>query len=289
MDLNQAFYAEGSDLLEFMSSVDAEGGKMIGLSHPYGLTIIYSFKTNLPFDRLDEWKAIRELPLSEQVRLLRDPEVRERLVKEANQSWKSSEFSNLIYEENPLPPNRSLAEIARERGVDPVEAMIDLSLETNFNAMFKHILHKYDDEYLLAAMRHPRSAMTFSDSGAHVGSICDFNIQTYFLAYWVRERKEFSLEEAIKLITSAPAEIWSLPGRGLVKEGYIADLNVFDPDEVAPITATAERDFPGGVVHLQQKAVGIEATVVAGEVTMRQGEPTGVLPGRLIRRGAAAN
>ena len=90
------------------------------------------------------------------------------------------------------------------------------------------------DDGSLAAMRHPRTVMTFSDSGAHVSQIIDCSIQTHLLAYWVREREAFTLEEAVRMITLAPATAWGLADRGLVREGFVADLNVFDPDAVAP-------------------------------------------------------
>ena len=75
--------------------------------------------------------------------------------------------------------------------------------------------------------------MTFSDSGAHVSQIIDCSIQTHLLAYWVRERQAFTLEEAVRMITSDPATAWGFSDRGLVREGMVADLNVFDPATVA--------------------------------------------------------
>ena len=82
---------------------------------------------------------------------------------------------------------------------------------------------------LLAAMRHPRTVMTFSDSGAHLSQIADSSIHTHLLGHWVRDRQEFTLEEAARMITLAPALAWGFADRGLVREGMRADLNVFDP------------------------------------------------------------
>jgi N-acyl-D-aspartate/D-glutamate deacylase len=134
-------------------------------------------------------------------------------------------------------------------------------------------------------MRHPNTVMTFSDSGAHVSQIMDSSIQTHLLAHWVRERGVFTLEEAVRMITSAPARAWGFPDRGVLVEGAVADVNVFDPTTVGPRLPTVVRDLPAGAPRLDQRARGFRATVVAGEVVLRDGEPTGRLPGRLLRSG----
>ena len=108
--------------------------------------------------------------------------------------------------------------------------MIDLALETDFGQLFiQPSLYPQDPEVLLAVMRHPRTVMTFSDSGAHLSQICDASIHTHLLGHWVRERQEFTLEEAVRMITLAPAMAWGFADRGLLREGMAADVNVFDP------------------------------------------------------------
>jgi N-acyl-D-aspartate/D-glutamate deacylase len=128
--------------------------------------------------------------------------------------------------------------------------------------------------------------MTFSDSGAHVSLIMDSSIHTHLLAYWVREKSAFSLEEGVKMITLTPAVAWGFTDRGLVRQGCIADLNVFDPEKIAPEIPTIEYDLPTGARRLKQKSSGIMATIVAGQVAFRSGEHTGALQGRLLRSTA---
>ncbi len=94
-------------------------------------------------------------------------------------------------------------------------------------------------------MRDPRTIMTFSDSGAHVSQISDASIQTHLLGHWVRQRGDFSLEEAVKMITSAPAAAWGIPDRGLLQPGFAADVNVIDPATVAPRMPALTHDLPG--------------------------------------------
>jgi N-acyl-D-aspartate/D-glutamate deacylase len=139
-------------------------------------------------------------------------------------------------------------------------------------------------EDLYEVMSHPRCVMTFSDSGAHVGQIIDSSIHTHLLAYWVRERQAFTLERAVQMITSIPARAAAIPDRGIVAEGAAADLNVFDPDSIAPALPRVAFDVPAGGARLDQRAIGIRATIVAGEVVLTDGEPSGATPGVLLRR-----
>jgi N-acyl-D-aspartate/D-glutamate deacylase len=143
------------------------------------------------------------------------------------------------------------------------------------------------EEEALTTLRHPRTVMTFSDSGAHVSLIMDSSIHTHLLAYWMRERNAFSLEEAVKMITLTPAMAWSFTDRGLVRQGCIADLNVFDPATIAPQIPTIEHDLPTGARRLKQKSSGIMATIIAGKVAFRNGEHTGALRGKLLRSTAS--
>jgi N-acyl-D-aspartate/D-glutamate deacylase len=136
-------------------------------------------------------------------------------------------------------------------------------------------------------MKHPRAAVTFSDSGAHVSQIMDSSLQTHMLAYWVRERGAFTLEQAVRKMTFDIAAFWNLKGRGLLREGNVADIVIFDPERVAARMPTVEYDLPGGARRLKQKADGILATVVGGAVVLRDNDHTGALPGKLLR-GAAA-
>ena len=140
---------------------------------------------------------------------------------------------------------------------------------------------------LLRALRHPRAVMTFSDSGAHLSQIADSSIHTHLLGHWVRDREEFTLEEAVRMITLAPALAWGFADRGLVRAGMAADLNVFDPARVGPAVPTLVDDLPGGGRRLLQKSVGFAATIVNGVVTIADGEATGATPGHLLRRAVA--
>ena len=281
--------------LEMFDRVAGVGGRMIGQTHSRGLTILLSFESGLPFDKLPSWAPFRALPLAEQARRLRaEPELRARLVdavhNEAYPRALSAEprrpkWDLIEVRTGPLPPYRTLGALGREQNRDPMEVMIDLALESpGLSQIFVQALAPYPEEDLLAVLRHPRTVMTFSDSGAHVSQISDCSIHTYLLAYWARERQMFTLEEAVKMITLTPAVTWGFSDRGLVREGLKADLNVFDPQTITPDTPKVVHDLPGGSRRYLQKALGIRATVVNGQVLMQAGEHTGALPGRLLRQ-----
>jgi N-acyl-D-amino-acid deacylase len=278
--------------MALLDETAAAGGRMFAQVHSRGLNVILSFKTQLPFDDLPSWKPFRALPLDEQRRRLRDPEVRRRLVEGAREQ---PDRRALGTEARPFPydwiflydsvegPHRTVAEVARERGIDPAAALIDLALEKELDRLFVHPVANEMQEDVLAMMRHPRAVVTFSDSGAHVSQIVDSSLQTHLLSHWVREQQAFTLEQAVRMLTLVPATYWGFAERGLVREGFVADLVVFDPDTIAPELPEVVTDLPAGARRLVQRARGIAATVVGGEVLLRDGKHTGALPGRLLR------
>jgi N-acyl-D-aspartate/D-glutamate deacylase len=287
--------AGGRQLLDLIDSTAAAGGRMIGQTHCRGISVLLSFKTRLPFDVLPEWQPVRSLPESEQKRMLRDPTVRERLIQAGELGnygdWRGigaqprkPDFDGIRVYQQGLPPNPTVREVAEARGVRPTEVMIDLALESEFEQLFiQPSLYPQDPDVLVEAMKHPRTVMTFSDSGAHLSQIADSSIHTHLLGHWVRDRQQFTLEEAVRMITLAPALAWGFTDRGLVREGMRADLNVFDAETVAPAVPSIVADLPAGGKRLVQRSVGFQATVVNGEVTIDHGKPTGHRPGRLLR------
>lgn len=281
------------ELLELLDTTAGRGGRMFGQSSGKEQGAVFSFETWLPFDRLPEWRELRRLPLDEQAARLRKPEVRQRLVADAHRDpyppggfpSREPDYERIQVLEQMVRPNPTLAEVAREREADPVEVMIDLALEADLDRFFPLITGNADPADVRTILEHPRTVMTFSDSGAHVSQVINSSMHTHLLAYWVRERRAFALEEAIRMITFEPASYWGFGDRGLVREGFVADLNVIDPETVAPELPRVRADLPGGGKRLEQKATGIAATVVRGEVLLRDGEHVGTLPGALVRRG----
>ncbi|HZQ57806.1 MAG TPA: amidohydrolase family protein [Acidimicrobiales bacterium] len=278
--------------MAFVESIVARGGRAFGQTHSRGVISVTSFKTRLPFDGLPEWKQLRALPLAEQRRILEDPVQRERLVRAAHEGdygraigaeARRPDYSMMRVLDRPTPPNPSIAEIAASQRRDPVDVIIDLGLANDFDQLFIQPLSSIDPEMLRSTMKHPNSVMTFSDAGAHVSQISDCSIQTHLLSYWVRDRQDFTLEEAVRMLTLDAAKAWGFADRGLVREGFVADLAVFDPETVGPAMPVVTADLPGGAKRLLQKATGFRACVVGGQPTLVDGEPTGRLGGEVIR------
>jgi N-acyl-D-amino-acid deacylase len=288
-------------LLDFLDEAAAAGGRVIAQTHCRGISVLLSLKTRLPFDLIASWGDLRELPVEEQVRILGDPDTRRPFVDAAVGAeygrWtgvgaqaRPPDFEGINVYERGLPPHRSVADVARHRGVHPAEAMIDLCVESGGGQLFiQPSRYPQDEEMLLRALRHRRAVMTFSDSGAHLSQIADSSIHTHLLGYWVRQRQEFPLEEAVRMITLAPALAWGFHDRGLLRPGMAADVNVFDPATVGPAVPVLVDDLPGGGRRLEQRSEGILATLVNGQVTISAGQPTGATPGRLIRNGRASS
>jgi N-acyl-D-amino-acid deacylase len=283
-------------LIDFLDDAAASGARMIAQTHCRGISVLLSLKTGLPFDLLPAWRQLRARPVDEQLHILADSELRSPFVEAAVSAdyakytgvgarARPPDFDGIRVYQNGLPPNPSVAEVAASKGVHPAEAMIDLCVASGGEQLFiQPSLYPQDEEVLLRALRHPRTVMTFSDSGAHLSQIADSSIHTHLLGYWVRDRQEFSLEEAVRMITLAPAIGWGMNDRGLVREGMVADLNIFDPAEIGPCVPVLVNDLPGGGQRLEQRSEGFLATVVGGDVTIDKGERTGATPGRLLRR-----
>lgn len=278
---------------DLLDETAAAGGRMFAQVHSRGLNNILSFESNLPFDNWELWKEIRQLPLAEQQARLSDPELRARLVAIANSEYTGPRIVgaelrppdwDYVYPMDDMAYDKpSMAQIAAQRGVDPVELMIDMALEKDLQMFFRTPIANENMDDVLEMMKHPRSVVTFSDSGAHVSQIMDSSLQTHLLSYWVREKEAFTLEEAIRQITYNTATVWGLHDRGLLRVGMAGDVVVFDPDTVGPRMPEVVHDLPAGAQRLKQTADGIMHTIVNGQILLTNNQHTGAEPGRLLR------
>ena len=278
----------------------AAGGKMLIQGGATWNGSLRSFETATPYDLLPAWKAFRALPLEEQEKRLRDPEVRAKLADAVTQHSHNPDLSlpnflqrpvdwNWVFPlTQPLPPFRSVAEIAKERGIEPLDAFFDVALEHHLKIFFVQPSNNEDQDFVLALIRHPHSAVTFSDSGAHVATTIN-PIHGHLLGHWVRDKQAIPLETAVRKITYNVASFFGLEGRGRLREGTHADICIFDPDTISPTMPELVHDLPTGAPRIIQKSDGILATVVNGEILMREGEHTGALPGKLMRGPLAHN
>ncbi len=279
-------------VIELFDRVNAAGGRGWAQVHSRQFGVLLSFETRLPFDHLPLWSDLRSEPLAEQRRALKDPDLRARLVDVAENAEYGRAIGaearkpdwNYVYPLTAgLPPYNSVAELAEQQGKNPTAVFLETALEADLQLFFIQAAANQDQDVVLEMMRQPFSIPTFSDSGAHVSQIMDSSLQTHLLGHWVRDRQEFTVEDAIHRITQVPARAWGFNDRGVLAEGKAADLCIFDLDTIRPDLPEVVYDLPGGARRLRQTASGIRATIVNGEVLLDNGEPTGTYPGQLLR------
>lgn len=186
---------------------------------------------------------------------------------------------------------RSIIDVAEERGVHPVDLLLDLGLATNLEARFRMAVANNNEDEVAELLLNPNMVIGLSDAGAHASQLCDACQGTYLLARWVREKQALGLEQAIRMLTSRPAEVFGIGDRGRLAEGWPADVLIFDPATVGASKLRRVWDMPGGANRLISDASGIDAVIVNGTLLRRNGSDAvaadGKLPGKLLRGGRA--
>ncbi|HEX7131008.1 MAG TPA: amidohydrolase family protein [Iamia sp.] len=245
-----------------------------------------------PLNRTDDWKAVADLPLAEQVRRLDEPSVRARMASALREAPHPFRLDGLFELGDPPDyeptPEDSIEARAARAGVDPHEMLVDLLLGDEGRALLYLPFLNYSDGNLDAAhemLAHPLCVPGLSDGGAHVGTICDASFPTTLLTHWGRDRDgaRFDLPFLFERQCRATAEAVGLRDRGVLAPGYRADLNVIDVDGLRLAPPRVVADLPAGGRRLVQSADGYRHTVVAGVETYVDGVATGALPGRLVR------
>jgi len=276
-----------------------EGGVAEGLQlrgqitpRPIGMLLGLQASTN-PFTRTEAYTEIAEKPLPDRVATMRDPAFRARVIQEATARHSRLEMRLLFSLGDPpqYAPgiDCSVAAMAERSNVNPYEVAYDLLLQ-NEGHNFLYAPAKNYKEATLDVCREmlasPYTLIALGDGGAHVASICDSSLPTFVMTTWSKElgRKDgFDLSWLIKRQTSDTARAVGLMDRGVVSPGALADLNVIALDELSLLQPEMKFDLPAGGKRLQQKARGYRTTIKSGRVTYRDGQSTGVLPGRLVR------
>jgi N-acyl-D-aspartate/D-glutamate deacylase len=179
---------------------------------------------------------------------------------------------------------KTVAEIAAEQGKDGVDAFLDLTLQDDLENEFTMTSFNTRVDRMTELLNDPSILIGLGDGGAHLDMLCDSGYPTYVLGTWVRERKALTLEEAVRRMTSDPADFFGIKGRGRLRPGLAADIAVFDPATVGSVGRPERRyDLPGGAKRMVMRSQGIEYTTVNGEVTWEKGALTGAAAGKVLR------
>ncbi|MFI5045362.1 MAG: amidohydrolase family protein, partial [Acidimicrobiales bacterium] len=239
-----------------------------------------------PLGEIDEWKEVLALPRAQRADLYRDESWRDRARPTTLETW-AHRWSKIDVEETKIHADlvgRRLDELAAERDTTPFDLMLDLALEEGLTTRFRVVMDNDGDDEIGDLLADKRTLLGLSDAGAHASQLCDACYSTHLLGHWVRERKALSLEDAVWRLTGHPHEAFRIPERGLVEEGFFADLVSFDPDTVGTTPVERVHDQPGGADRLLVGSTGIRHMWVNGVATRRDGEELdGARPGRLLR------
>ena len=269
-----------------------------------------------PLMAFPSYIAISDKTLSERVAILRKTDFRDKLLAETPQklSGKNSSVPPMIdliienfeqiaekqfklnyegYVDYEQQPKNSIASLARKNNLSVWEQVYNMLLENNGKALIYYPVYNYYEmnySNVLKMMRHPKSLMGLSDSGAHVGTICDASFSTYLLSHWTRDRianglQGIDLSKAIMMLTSKIANYLNLDDRGVIEIGKRADLNVIDYKNLALGMPKMVADLPTGSQRLLQSVKGYKYTIVKGQKVIINDKQTNARPGRLIRAG----
>ena len=255
-----------------------------------------------PFSELPAYEAIKHLPIPERLQRMRDPAVKAAILSQTQADptfqRRVANFENLYVLGDPPDyeprPQDSLASMAQAAGKSPNELAYEILTAGDGDALFYRPLYNYFEQnldVLREMLMDPDSVPGLSDGGAHYGYICDASFPVYLLSYWGRDRtrgERIDLPTLVKWQSADAAATVGLHDRGILKPGYKADLNILNFDHLRLKKPRIVHDLPAQGRRLAQQADGIVATIVSGVVTYRDGEPTGALPGRLVRGAQAA-
>jgi len=244
---------------------------------------------------MPEFRSVSAADTEEKKRLYADPEFR-RTIRERIGGKGSARFAerwartHISYAPHaPELEEHLVSEVAEQRGVDPLDLVLDLGLASNLEARFRMAVLNTDESEVAECLVDSSTMLGLSDAGAHASQLCDACYSTDLLAKWVRTKGLLSLEAAIQLLCSRPADIFGFTDRGRIAQGLAADLVVFDPATVGASALRRVHDLPAGADRLVADATGVDAVVVNGTVLRSGGrdavDPEGPLPGRVLRSG----
>lgn len=258
----------------------------------------FKLKKTTYFANLDVWDVAMATPLEERMALLTNPEKRAELRDAAMQrqrrrpgvpgrfiKWQSIIVSKAALEKNRALEGRTLTDLAESMGKHVADVMLDLAVEEKLETEFLLQSRSREEDVELAEyVKTGHAIPSQTDAGAHLNTnFCTAGESSYVLGEWVRERQLLTLEDAIRRFTFQPARIMGLSDRGLVREGMVADLMVFDLARIGVKEDEITRDGPNGSPRRVQRAEGVEHVIVGGQAVFDHGQHTGAFPGRVLR------
>ncbi len=273
----------------------AHGGRVLALNYPGLIPVHYTFMSSV-FDAIPNWSHIMTLGTEEKLKALRDPSVRRQL--RAGLDSPEGQLRPIAHieghtievgfsTESKALEGRTLGDVAVERGVDPLDLLLDLMIADNLKTGM--LRPPIGEDPALLEMREslwtdPRVLVGGSDAGAHLDFLTTYNYAARYLEL-TRQQGEVPLELAVHRLSDVPARLYGLRDRGRIAEGWWADLCLFDADDVGEGALGWRYDLPGGSGRLYSEPRGVQHVIVNGAEVVRDGQPLEARPGRVLRSG----
>ena len=283
--------ASGRSAAAYLDQLCEGGLDISAVSQPRGSGFIFGLQSMLPAHG-GAWSELRRLDLAGRLRAIHDADFCQRLVGDAKgDDIRAASAKTVFWMGDGESPkythdlDDNVEAMAAAAGEHWSETFLRLSRESEGKALFTFRMFNLNLDALRDLLRSERMYPSLGDAGAHVSQIMDAGWASFVLAYWVRETGLYSMGEAIRRLTSGPARIIGLRDRGTLAPGLRADVNVFDPEQVAECQPELVHDFPGGAPRFIQRSRGYKATLVNGQVSVSGGEHTGARAGSVLRHG----
>ncbi|MET8433283.1 D-aminoacylase [Streptomyces sp900116325] len=274
------------------------GGRIVALTMPILTPMNMSLGTFCALNLIPGWGEILSLPVPERIERLRDDSTRAEMLrradsKEAGVFRRLADFGRYVIGDTYSAANEGLSgrvvrDIAAERGQDPFHCLVEICAADELRTVLWPMPTDNDPDSWALRQRtwqHEDVLLGGSDAGAHLDRMCGAPYTTRFLGDCLRGRKLVPLEQAVKMLTDDPAQLFGLRDRGRIQEGFHADLVLFDPERIDAGPATLVHDLPGDSPRLDSKAIGIVSVRVNGVETLRDDKVTGAVPGTVLRSG----
>ena len=265
--------------LKAITEANQRGHKLTGQVSCCPLSMDFTFASAYPVEGLSSWKPALGLQHDELKACLASSEFRTKVKEELSQAatfrlfnseWEKVHVVETFKPENQVYEQQSIAALASQAGLDPLDFALNLALEEDLRTVFTAMLLNSDTEAVTKMLNHPHSLVSLSDAGAHLTFFNDAGFGLHLLGYWSREMGAMSLSQAVHQLTAQPAEILGLKNRGLLREGYAADLLLFDPETVGRGPKKRVFDLPLGAPRLHTDAMGVHGVWVNGQLIADQ-------------------
>jgi N-acyl-D-aspartate/D-glutamate deacylase len=261
--------------LNQVNEARARGHQLVAQTSCCPLSMDFTFKSPYLFESMESWKPAMAAHGGEALKAVyRDPAWRAAVRKELearrgrlvfNGEWDKLFVVETAKRENSRLEGATLAELARKANKDPLDCILDFALEEELDTMFVAQLLHNDDQAVGKILADPDTHISLSDAGAHLTFFCDAGFGLHLLGHWSRDLGVLDLPRAVHRLTGQPAKLFGIRDRGLLREGYAADLMLFDPKTVARGPKRRMHDLPSGAARLTASAVGLHGVWVNGE------------------------